>query len=134
MRPIHDDHGVSQDVLDQAIRISDGKSMIVHFHTFIGTSNVVPVSDSDEFYEKRRGDRPYNSRFVKGKEPVHTNKLAIVWKKGRLITAYPTTSDDINCPDEPGNILRKVEKGRRISVAEMERSLEFWTKHAFVEV
>lgn len=145
MKALHDDHGVPQSLLNIAVNILNWKTpeegfgrTIIEFDKVIGSDELVEVTENDDFYEKRRGNRPYMSRFVKGKSPVPTNKLCVVWKKTpknfKVITAYFTSSNLENCPDEPGNVIRKYQRGDKdITLQTVQESLDFWSKHAFVE-
>lgn len=139
---IHNDHDVPRGLLREALsRIDDQERKgqnVIEFNKIIGFNELVEVSDDDDFFESYRGDRPYPSRFVKNRLPQPCTKLAIIWHRVnedsiRIITAYFTDRDEANCPDEPGNIIRKINKGIRISITQIEESYEFWSKHAFVE-
>lgn len=139
---LHCDHDVPRGLIRAGlIKIeSEGREgqHVIEFNRVIGFNELVEVTDDDEFYEARRGDRPYLSRFVRNRLPAPCTKLAIVWRRDcdeviRVTTAYFTNRDKAECPDEPGNIIRKKAKGIRYSVAQIEEALEFWSKHAFVE-
>ena len=140
---VHDDHDVPKWVIRQALsQIEDDRRKgqnVVEFGKVIGFNNLVEVNDDDnEFYESVRGDRQYPSRFIKNRLPQPCTKLAIVWHRVnddviRVITAYFTDREEPYCPDEPGNIIRKINRGDRISIKHIEDSYEFWSKHAFVE-
>ena len=142
IRLTHSDHQVPYSLLKRALQMIDSSDKkgqhVVDFKETVGFNDLVCVTDDDEFYEKVRGNRPYPSRFVKNKLPVETSKLTVVWRRVNediihVITAYFTDSDDPYCPDEPANLIRKIEKGISISKTEMQASLEFWSTHAFVE-
>ena len=139
---VHGDHGVSPILLKQTIELimfdpaSEGKTLI-EFNEIIGYNHLIEVSDKDKFYEKRRGSRPYKSRFVRNRKPIPTNKLAVIWtkdsKRFKVITAYFTNSS-VECPDEPGNVIRKYKSGsKKVTLQTIQESLDFWSKHAFVE-
>lgn len=139
---IHNDHDVPRWLIRQALSQIEGKGRngqnVVEFSHVIGYNNLVEVNEDDEFYEAQRGDRPYPSRFVKNRLPTPCTKLAIVWNRVnddiiRVITAYFTDREESYCPDEPGNILRKIGRGDRISIRQIEESYDFWSRHAFVE-
>lgn len=142
---IHGDHGVSKELIIEALStVPKNKNrgrITVDFNKTIGFTNLVSVNENDTFYEKVRGERPYKSRFVVGKSPEPATKLTVVYRKTKygfqVITAYFTNfnvEESTNCPDEPGNILRKYNKNpRRISLKQIEDSLDFWSRHAFVE-
>lgn len=75
---------------------------------------------------------------MKNKLTVPCTKLAIIWSRKdsdfiNVITAYFTNQNSPYCPDEPGNILRKVKMGKVFTPEMLEESLNFWSKHAFVE-
>ena len=103
-------------------------------HTFdstIGVSHCIPCPPhSDGVYFKRRGNRPYLSRMVKG-EPIPTSSLTFVlypMKEGMtLITAWV---GDKSYP-EIGNINRFEEEENPIE--RMKESVVFWMNHALVE-
>lgn len=139
---LHNDHGVSESLISVALRRIDTSRRkgqnVIEFGRVIGFNELVEVSENDEFYEAVRGDRPYTSRFVKYRFPETTTKLAIVWQRVndnviRVITAYFTNRDNSDCPDEPNNILRKHNNGKKISMKQIEEALDFWSKHAFIE-
>lgn len=137
----HKDHQVSRGLLNKALKMidSDEKSgqHVVDFGRIVGFSDLVEVNDDDEFFLMVRGDRPYMSRFVKNRLPIECSKLVVIWKRTgdhiKVITAYFTDRDEASCPDEPANILRKMEKGIRYSQSQIKEAYEFWSKHAFVE-
>lgn len=139
---IHGDHKVPFYLIKEAVDLisfnpaSEGKTLI-EYSKIIGYSNLVKVFDNDVFYEKRRGQRPYKSRFVRNRLPIPTNKLAVIWRKNeksiKIITAY-FTDTGIECPDEPGNVIRKYKRGDNISLQTIQESLDFWNNHAFVEL
>ena len=135
-------HDVPFGLIWKALSMIDSEeqsgSHVVDFGRVIGFNELVEVSEDDDFYEKTRGIRTYPSRFVKDKFPLPCTKLAIVWRhirEGRfkVLTAYFTDRDNPHCPDEPGNIIRKINNGHKYSLSEIEEALEFWSKHAFVE-
>lgn len=139
---LHNDHGVSSELIREALsRIgSKGHSgqHVVEFNRMIGFNNLVEVYPNEEFYELIRGNRPYASRFVRNRLPEPTDKLCIVWQRVnsnfiRIITAYFTHSNQPGCPDEPGNILRKIAKGVRYNQKQLQEAYDFWSTHAFVE-
>ena len=139
---IHNDHDVPYHLVCRALKRINSTEIrgehIVDFSKIVGYSNLVEVVDGDVFYEEARGNRPYVSRFVKNKLPIPCSKLAIVWQRKNenliyVITAYFTDRDTIYCPDEPGNIIRKFHKGIPYTKEQIEASLEFWSKYAFVE-
>lgn len=139
---VHADHQVPYGLLKKALKMIDSEekkgSHVVDFGEIVGFSEVVTVSEEDEFFEMKRGDRPYLSRYVKNKLPIECSKLAIIWRRVnedviQVITAYFTDRSNPECPDEPANILRKIKNGRKISREAMEASLDFWSTHAFVE-
>lgn len=139
---IHNDHDVPYHMICKALSMivssNEHGQDIVDFGKIIGYSNLVKVDDDEEFYEEYRGKRPYKSRFVKNKLPVPCSKLAVIWQRKNasliyVITAYFTQNDNPTCPDEPGNIIRKINNGMVITQAQIQESLDFWTKHAFVE-
>lgn len=138
----HRDHQVPNNLLAKALHMIDSSekegSHVIDFGKIVGFSDLVPVDDDDEFYEMVRGNRPYPSRFVKNKLPIECSMLAVVWRRVNddiihVITAYFTDRADPYCPDEPANILRKINKGQRISQSQIKASLDFWSSHAFVE-
>lgn len=140
---VHNDHDVPKRLIREALNRIDecgrkGQN-IVEFGKVIGFNNLVEVNDEDtEFFECVRGDRSYPSRFVKNRLPQPCTRLAVIWHRVnddliRVITAYFTDSEVANCPDEPGNIIRKINRGDRISLKQIEESYAFWSKHAFVE-
>ncbi len=138
----HSDHQVPFGLLRQALRMIESTDKegrdVIDFGKIVGFSDVVPVSDDDEFYEMVRGDRPYPSRFVKNKLPIECSKLVVVWRRVnedviQVITAYFTAEDLPDCPDEPANMIRKINKGYKISTSQMQAALDFWSTHAFVE-
>lgn len=138
----HKDHQVPRGLLKEALRriVSDEPQgqHVVDFGKVIGFSELVPVSEDEEFYEMVRGGRPYPSRFVKNRLPIEVTKLLVVWRRSGndhivITTAYYTDSDDTDCPDEPANILRKMQRGEEYTTAYLRRAYEFWSKHAFVE-
>lgn len=138
----HGDHQVPYGLLKKALHMIDSTEKkgrnIVDFGNIVGFSDVVPVSDDDEFYEMVRGNRPYPSRFVKNKLPIECSMLVIVWRRVnddviQVITAYFTDKDEPDCPDEPANIIRKINNGQRIYKEQIQASLDFWSTHAFVE-
>ena len=139
---VHNDHDVPFGLIWKALRmiVSEDKSgcHVIDFGRVIGFNDLVEVSEDDEFYEKIRSNRTYPSRFVKNKLPVPCTKLAVVWRHIRdgrfqVITAYFTYRDNPHCPDEPGNIIRKIKKGHKYSLSEIDEAFEFWSTHAFVE-
>lgn len=140
---VHNDHGVPKWLIKQALsQIEEGRRKgqdVIEFGKVIGFNNLVEVNDDDEeFYESVRGDRPYPSRFIKDRLPQPCTKLAVIWHRVnkdviRVITAYFTDRAEPYCPDEPGNIIRKINRGDRISIKQIEESYAFWSKHAFVE-
>lgn len=139
---VHNDHDVPEWLIRQALSLikENGRKgqNIVEFGKVIGFNNVVEVSDDEEFFELIRGDRQYPSRFVEDRLPQPCTKLAVVWRRInddviRVITAYFTDREDPYCPDEPGNIIRKFNRGDRITLKQIEESYAFWSKHAFVE-
>ncbi|MDE6423316.1 MAG: hypothetical protein K2K95_07840 [Muribaculaceae bacterium] len=138
----HRDHQVPRGLLREALlRIkSDAKEgqHVVDFGRVIGFSELVPVTEDEEFYEMVRDDRPYPSRFVKNRLPIEVTKLMVVWRRVNeehicVTTAYFTDNDHTDCPDEPANILRKMNKGMRFTDEYLQRAYDFWSKHAFVE-
>lgn len=138
----HKDHQVPRGLLKEALRriVSDEPEgqHVVDFGKVIGFSELVPVSEDEEFYEMVRGGRPYPSRFVKNRLPIEVTKLLVVWRRSEddhivVTTAYYTDIDDTDCPDEPANILRKMQRGEEYTAAYLQRAYEFWSKHAFVE-
>ena len=140
---VHNDHDVPRWLIKQALSRIEGVERkgrnVVEFCKVIGFNNLVEVNDEDtEFFECVRGNRSYPSRFVKNRLPQPCTRLAVIWHRVnddviRVITAYFTDSEVANCPDEPGNIIRKINRGDRISLNQIEESYEFWSKHAFVE-
>lgn len=139
---LHCDHDVPFGLIRTALTMIDCKlkrgQHIVEFNRIIGFNELVEVTEEEEFYEARRGDRPYMSRFVKNRLPEPCTKLALIWRRDyndviRVTTAYFTNRDNAYCPDEPGNILRKQAKGVRYSYAQIKEAWEFWNSHAFVE-
>lgn len=141
-RIIHNDHDVPAGIIFSALKKINSENWkgenIVEFNRPIGFNNLVEVSDDEEFYEEIRGDRSYPSRFVKNRLPEPTNKLCIVWQRInadviRVITAYFTHSTHPGCPDEPGNILRKMAKGIKYSQDDLKEAFAYWSNHAFVE-
>lgn len=138
----HGDHQVPKGLLAKALHLIDSSEKkgrhVVDFGKIVGFSDLVPVTDDDEFYEMVRGDRPYPSRFVKNKLPIECSKLVIVWRRVneaiiQVITAYFTDRDEAYCPDEPANIIRKINKGEKFSPEQIQKALDFWSTHAFVE-
>lgn len=138
----HKDHQVPRGLLKEALcRIVSDEPQgqhVIDFGKVIGFSELVPVSEEEEFYEMVRGGRPYPSRFVKNRLPIEVTKLLVVWRRSEndhivITTAYYTDSDDTDCPDEPANILRKMQRGEEYTTAYLRRAYEFWSKHAFVE-
>ncbi len=139
---VHRDHQVKNGLLAKALHmiVSDEKEgkNIIDFGNPIGFSELVPVAGDEEFYEQVRGNRPYPSRFVKNRLPIECSKLFIRWRRIndeiiQVITAYFTAYDNLDCPDEPANILRKCKKGHYYSPAELKEAHDFWATHAFVE-
>ena len=139
---LHNDHDVPRGIIFASLKMIESQRRkgenVVEFDREIGFNNLVEVSDDEEFYEEVRGNRPYASRFVRNRLPEATNKVCVVWQRInedliRVITAYFTHSHLPGCPDEPGNILRKMAKGVKYSEDELRRALEFWSSHAFVE-
>ena len=142
IKVIHNDHDVPHKLIYEALKRIESEEKsgthIVEFNRQIGFNDLVEVNENDEFFEKVRGDRPYPSRFVKNKFPKPCTKLVVVWKLisdeiFKIITAYFTDNDNPCCPDEPGNILRKMEKGEKYTQQQLEEAFEFWSKHAFAE-
>lgn len=139
---VHNDHDVSRGLIFAALRKIKSENRkgenVVEFDREIGFNNLVEVSEDEDFYEEIRGNRPYPSRFVRNRLPEATNKVCVVWQRInedliRVITAYFTHSNLPGCPDEPGNILRKMAKGVKYREEELKRALDFWSSHAFVE-
>lgn len=108
------------------------KIAITHsFPMLIGVSHCVPCPPhSPGVYFKRRGDRPYLSRMVKGK-PIDTNQLTFVLypqtDRMTLITAWVGGQ---SCP-EIGNINRFEDEDN--PVEKMKESVDFWMNHALIE-
>lgn len=139
---IHNDHNVPRWMIKRALAQIDESGRegqnVVEFNKTIGFNDLVEVSDDDDFFEQIRGNRPYPSRFVKNRLPQPCTKLAVIWQRVnddfiRVITAYFTDRDTTDCPDEPGNILRKINRGDKISIKQIEESYRFWSNHAFTE-
>ena len=140
---LHSDHGVSEDLIFKALKrinsLENFGENIIDFHTVIGFSNLVEVNENNEFYELYRGNRQYPSRFVKNRLPIPRTKLVVIWKRVKygyfkVITAFFSNQEKAHCPDEPGNIKRKLAKGIKYSEEELRLAKEFWSKHAFVEI
>ncbi len=138
----HSDHQVPNGLLAKALHMIDSDEKkgrhVVNFGNIVGFSDLVPVADDDEFYEMVRGNRPYASRFVKNKFPIECSKLVIVWRRVnediiQVITAYFTDRDESYCPDEPANIIRKINKGEKFTQQQIQEAFDFWSTHAFVE-
>lgn len=139
---IHNDHDVQYRLIREALSRIDSTELrgqsIIDFGKVIGYSNLVEVTEDEAFYYEVRGNRPYPSRFVLNRLPVPCTKLAIVWERKSteliyVITAYFTESDYPSCPDEPGNVLRKMKLGVSFTPDQIQESLNFWSTHAFVE-
>lgn len=64
----HGDYQVPKGLLSKALHLIDSTEMkgrhVVDFGEIVGFSDVVPVTDEDEFYEMARGNRQYASRFL----------------------------------------------------------------------
>lgn len=140
---VHSDHGVSRKLIADGLRRIESDHQkgqhVIEFNRFIGFSNLVEVSENDKFYEVRRGNRPYTSRFVRNRQPIPCSRLVVIWQRVnqdfiRVITAYFTDRNDAGCPDEPGNILRKMAKGVKYTLSQIEEAYNFWSTHAFVEL
>ncbi len=139
---IHADHDVPLSLIRQALtKIESEKESgqhIVDFNRIIGFNELVEVTDDEEFYEQVRNNRAYPSRYVKNRLPIPTSKLVVIWQRIntdiiRVISAYYTGRNDAHCPDEPGNILRKIAKGATYTEEQITEAYEFWSTHAFVE-
>ncbi len=135
-------HQVPRGLLRQALTLIDSEAdkgqHIVDFGRVIGFSELVPVTEDEEFYEMVRDNRPYPSRFVKNRLPIEVTKLMVVWRRVgeehiSVVTTYFTDLDDTDCPDEPGNILRKIKEGAEYTGAQLKKAYDFWSTHAFVE-
>lgn len=117
--------------IEQAFENGEKVAITHSFPVIIGVSHCVPCPPhSPGVYFKRRGDRPYLSRMVKGK-PLDTNQLTFVLypqtDRMTLITAWVGGQ---SCP-EIGNINRFEDEEN--PVEKMKESVDFWMNHALVE-
>lgn len=117
--------------IEEAFNKGEKASITHSFPMFIGVSHCVPCPPhSPGVYFKRRGDRPYLSRMVKGK-PIDTNQLTFVLypqtDRMTLITAWVGGQ---SCP-EIGNIKRFEDEDN--PVEKMKESVDFWMNHALIE-
>ncbi len=138
----HRDHQVPNGLLAEALRRIESEEVsgqhIVEFGKVIGFSELVPVSEDEEFYEMVRGTRPYASRFVKNRLPIEVTRLLVVWRRIDednilVITTYFTDELETDCPDEPANIILKMQRGETFTAEYLKKAYDFWSTHAFVE-
>jgi len=79
-----------------------------------------------KIYYKKRGDRPYFSRMVKGATPRDTWSLTIVLKRIGDVFVILTAYAGDPSPKEPGdNSIQTPE--------EYKKSIHFWRTHALIE-
>lgn len=119
------------EAIEDAFKKGEKVSITHSFPSTIGVTHCIPCPPHSEgVYFKRRGDRPYLSRMVKG-NPVATNKLTFVlYPQGDRMTLITAWIGDKSYP-EIGNINRF--EGEENPIESLKESVEFWMNHALVE-
>lgn len=94
----------------------------------IGWDHLVETCDEDEIVYEKRAGRTIETRFVKGKGAVETNRLVCILKKSKdrpreyyVVTMYPGAY----AYKEPGDLSIEKEEER-------EACESFWQTHALV--
>lgn len=101
-------------------------------HAVMGVTHCIKCEKSPNIYFKRRGDRPYLSRMIRGALPVETNYVTIVLRvSGHLVMTIITAWVGVKAEPELGDIsyFERQENPQEAIVA----SANFWTKHALIE-